>query len=410
MNIITITSILVTFCAVFSYINYRFFKLPTTIGIMVMALVLSATVLILPTLGVNILPVVRDVLHSIDFSATLLHGMLSFLLFAGALHVKLETLKKQKYIVSILAFFGTLFSTGAIGLITFYLSQLLGFNLPFIYALLFGALISPTDPIAVMAILKKAGVPDSLKTKVVGESLFNDGIAVVLFIALLGIATEGNSSASHVLLLFVQEAIGGAALGLLLGYVVFLMLRSVDNYQVEIFLTLALVMGGYELARLLHTSGPIAMVVAGLIIGNRGRALAMSKQTQQNLDNFWELVDEFLNAVLFLLIGFELLVIPFNATALQAGLILIPTLLSIRYLSVLIPVHFLQKKRTFSPGAVHILTWGGLRGGISVALVLSLPEGEIRNQLLLITYCIIMFSILVQGLTIGRLVRRVGVK
>ncbi len=406
MSIITISSILVTFCALFSYINYRFIKLPTTIGIMVIALILSALMLFLPFLGIDVLPYAHEILDNIDFSEALLHGMLSFLLFAGALHVNLNDLKQQKYIVSIMAFFGTIFSTVLVGVLSYRLFPLLGFDISFIQALLFGALISPTDPIAVMAILKKAGVPKSLETKVVGESLFNDGIAVVLFVALLGMTTHGNTDISHIALLFVEEAIGGAILGGVLGYIAFLMLRSVDNYQVEIFLTLALVMGGYELATALHMSGPIAMVVAGLLMGNIGRSLAMSEKTKQDLDDFWELIDEFLNAVLFLLIGFELLVIPFNSSALIAGLIFIPSLLLIRYISVLLPVTLLKRIRVFSPGAVNILTWGGLRGGISVALVLSLPTGEMRDYLLLVTYCIVMFSILVQGLTIGMLVKK----
>lgn len=410
MSIITISSILVSFCALFSYINYRFIKLPNTIGIMLIALVFSAVILALPLFHVDALSYARSVLNSVDFSETLLHGMLSFLLFAGALHVDLGSLKKQKFIVSFMAFFGTLFSTAIVGLFVFYLFPVLGFNISVIQALLFGALISPTDPIAVMSILKKAGVPKTLEVKVVGESLFNDGIAVVLFIALLGIKMHGEIEVSHVASLFVQEAIGGAILGLILGYITFLMLRSVDNYQVEIFLTLALVMGGYELATVLHTSGPIAMVVAGLLVGNVGRSLAMSDHTKENLDNFWELIDEFLNALLFLLIGFELLVIPFNQSALIAGIIMIPSLLFIRYVSVFVPVSILKKFRSFSPGVINILTWGGLRGGVSVALVLSLPSGENRDFLLLVTYCIVMFSIVVQGLSISKLVEYYKVK
>lgn len=401
MSLITIASILITFCALFSYINYRFIKLPTTIGIMVIALVLSTAMLFLPVLGVEALPYARRILDSINFSETLLHGMLSFLLFAGALHVDLNSLKQQKYIVSVLAVFGTIFSTFAVGYAAFYIFRFFGFDIPFIYTLLFGALISPTDPIAVMAILKKAGVPTSLEIKVVGESLFNDGIAVVMFIAILGIATKGEINPQHIAFLFLEEAVGGAILGLVMGYITFLMLRSVDNYQVEIFLTLALVMGGYELARAINVSGPIAMVTAGLLVGNIGRSLAMSDRTKENLDNFWELIDEFLNAVLFLLIGFELLALSFNTSAFYSGLVLIPTLLAIRYLSVFLPVGVLCRFRKFSPGATNILTWGGLRGGLSVAMVLSLPTGEIRDLFLLVTYCIVMFSILVQGLTIG---------
>ncbi len=405
MGVISLTSILVTFCAVFSYINYRYIKLPTTIGIMVMALGLSVVVLLLPVVGIDILPLVREGFGEIDFSKTLLDGMLSFLLFAGALHVNWENLHAQKYIVFILAFFGTLVSTVLVGGTCWYLFPFLGFEISFIHALMFGALISPTDPIAVMAILKKAGVPKTLETKVVGESLFNDGVAVVIFLVLLGIATQGHAEPSHVAMLFVEEAIGGAVLGAVLGYITFLMLRSVDNYQVEIFLTLALVMGGYQLAQVLHTSGPIAIVIAGLIVGNIGRAHAMSDMTKQNLDNFWELIDEFLNAILFMLIGFELVMIPFNETAFYAGLIMIPGLLLIRTLSVTAPVAILGRFRTFSKGVIPILVWGGLRGGLSVAMVLSLPTGDLRDFLLLVTYCIVLFSILVQGLTIGRLSR-----
>lgn len=403
MSIITITSILVVLCALFSYINYRFIKLPTTIGIMLMALVLSMIIMVMPALGLNILPSVQQIMSGIDFSETLLRGMLSFLLFAGALHVNWGNLRDQKYVVSLMAIFGTVLSTVLVGLIVYHIFPVLGFNISFIYALLFGALISPTDPIAVMAILKKAGVQKTLETKVVGESLFNDGIAVVIFLSLLDIAASGEATVSHVAALFVEEAVGGVILGTVLGSVVFFMLRSVDNYKVEIFLTLALVMGGYELASSLHTSGPIAMVVAGLIIGNIARAKAMSNHTKENLDNFWELIDEFLNAILFLLLGFSLLIIEFNQAALYAGLIMIPLLLMIRYLSVLLPVTLLKNFRSFSPGVVNILTWGGLRGGISVALVLSLPTGDVRDFLLLVTYCIVMFSIIVQGLTIGKL-------
>ena len=405
MSIITITSILVTFCALFSYINFRFIKLPTTIGIMVMALIAASFIMLTPFLGIDILDSAHEMMDGIDFSETLLHGMLSFLLFAGALHINWAGLREQKYIISFMALIGTLLSTTLVGLIVYTLFPILGFDISLIYALLFGALISPTDPIAVMAILKKAGVAKSLETKVVGESLFNDGIAVVVFLVLLGIAQHGEVSAPHIALLFVEEAIGGALVGGVLGYITFLMLRSVDNYQVEIFLTLALVMGGYELARMLHTSGPIAMVVAGLIVGNVGRSHAMSAHTKENLDNFWELIDEFLNAILFLLLGLSLLIIEFDKTALQAGLVMIPILLAVRYLSVAIPVTVLKRVRSFSPGAINILTWGGLRGGISVALVLSLPPSEVRDFLLLVTYCIVMFSIIVQGLSIGKLAR-----
>ncbi len=405
MSIISIASILVSLCAVFAYVNYRLLRLPTTIGIMVIALVLSLGVLILNSFGVDVKTSIEPLINNIDFSEALLHGMLSFLLFAGAMHVNLDHLLEQKWIVGILASFGTIFSTFAVGFITYYLFAALGFEIPLIYALIFGSLISPTDPIAVMAILRKAGVPKTLETKVVGESLFNDGIAVVVFIGLLSIATKGQASAGEIAMLFAQEAIGGVLLGLLLGYITYRLLATVDDFPLEILLTLALVMGGYELAHTLHTSGPIAMVVAGLLIGNHGKKYAMSERTREHLGNFWELVDEFLNAVLFLLIGLELLLVKPDSTAIIVGIIMIPTLLGIRLFSVWTPVAILKKHRSFSPNVVKILTWGGLRGGISVALVLSLPAGEIRDFLLITTYCIVLFSIIVQGLTIEKVAK-----
>lgn len=406
MSIITIIAILVTLCAVFSYINFKLFKLPPTIGIMVIALILSLLMLILDAVGIPVKDNITDIIKQIDFKATLLDGMLSFLLFAGALHVNLEDLAKQKWIVGIMAGFGTFFSTFLIGTTSYYLFGLFGLDIPYIYCLLLGAIISPTDPIAVMAILKSVGIKKSLETKIVGESLFNDGIAVVIFISLLQIATKGDASAVDIAKLFVQEALGGALLGLVLGYITYRMMRDIDNYQIEILLTLALVAGGYELAMSLHMSGPIAMVVAGLLIGNHGKKFAMSKTTKQNLDNFWELCDEFLNAILFLLIGLEILVLSFDINTIWLGFVLIPITLAIRFIAISIPVTLLKTKREFSNHVIKILTWGGLRGGISVALALSLPAGPERDLLLMITYIIVLFSIIVQGLTIGKLVRR----
>jgi CPA1 family monovalent cation:H+ antiporter len=406
MSIITISSILITLSALFAYINIRFLKLPHTIGIMILALACSLLIIASSLFGTDTIYYARNFVEHIDFSETLMHGMLSFLLFAGALHVNLTDLKGQRWIIAMLAGGGTLISTALVGVSVYYISPLVGFEIPFLYALLFGSLISPTDPVAVMAILKKAGCPKPLETKVVGESLFNDGIAVVVFLAILGAIVDGNASASHISMLFIKEALGGGILGFVLGLIVFFMLKSINNYQVEILVTLALVMGGYELAHLLHTSGPIAMVVAGLVIGNHGRKHAMSDDTRKNLDNFWELCDEFLNAVLFLLIGLEILLLDFSTPALLMGVIMIPLLLLIRAFAVGVPIKLLQKRKTFSAGAFSILTWGGLRGGISVALVLSMPEGEIRDFLLVATYCIVLFSIIVQGLTIGSLVKK----
>jgi len=407
LNIITIASLLITLCAIFSYINYRFVKLPTTIGVMIIALVLSLLASALPLLGfTELVEHAREFMDAINFTETLMHGMLSFLLFAGALHVRFDHLEKQKTVVATMALFGTLLSTVLVAVVVSWLCPLFGFQIPFIYALIFGALISPTDPVAVMAILRQAGVAKSLETKVVGESLFNDGVAVVLFLTLLGIAINGNTTAGQVVGLFVQEVIGGTILGVIAGYGTYLMLRDVDDYKVEILLTLALVMGSYELATQLHLSGPIAIVIAGLIIGNIGKERAMSQSTRERLSNFWELIDELLNVVLFLLIGLEVLVLSFSTSIMEIGLLMIPLLLIIRLICVSLPVLALkQMGMEFSSNAIRVLTWGGLRGGISVALVLSLPVGEIRRNLLLITYCIVLFSIVVQGLTIARVAR-----
>lgn len=406
MDIIAISSVLVTLCAIFGYINLRFIGLPAAIGIMMLALVLSLVILALPYVGLDITPQVQLFMGSIDFSETLLDGMLSFLLFAGALHVKLDYLREQKWMVGALAAFGTLFCAAATGGVAYLLFPLFGLDVPWIYALLFGALIAPTDPVAVMAILRKVGVKKSLETKVVGESLFNDGIAVVLFLVLLHVLNGEEATVSSISTLFLLEVGGGALLGLGLGYVVYRMLASIDHYQVEILLTLALVMGGYQLASSLHLSGPIMMVVAGLLIGNHGRKHAMSEQTRTNLDNFWELCDEFLNAVLFLLVGLEVFILSNELMAYEAGLLMIPLLLLIRLVSVSIPVGILGRWRQFSKGVIPILTWGGLRGGISVALALSLPQSPERDFILVVTYCIVVFSIVVQGLTIGKLVQR----
>ena len=409
MDVLQIAALLLSLAAVFSYINYRFVHLPTTIGLMLIALLVSLSLLGLDKLGM-MFPAewARHILDEVDFNITVLHGMLSFLLFAGALHVNLDDLAQQKWVIIILASIGVLVSTFIIGGLTWWLLGVLGLHLELLYCLLFGALISPTDPIAVLAILKTAGAPKSLETKIAGESLFNDGVGVVIFLALLGIATSGEVSVEEVAELFLVEAIGGVLFGLLIGWVTYRMLASVDNYQVEILLTLALVMGGYALAGAVHVSGPIAIVVAGLLIGNHGRVLAMSEKTRQHLDTFWELVDEILNAVLFVLIGLEVLALTFHEAYLPAALMLIPAVLLARFVSVGVPVTLMRRYRSFSPHAVKILTWGGLRGGISVALALSLPSGVERDAILAITYSVVVFSILVQGLSVGRLVRKSG--
>ncbi len=406
MEVLDLAALLLTLAAIFSYINFRFLKLPTTIGIMLIAMLISVSLVVLGHCGFEgIQNKATVVLEGIDFNKALMHGMLSFLLFSGALHVNLEDLAKHKWIISILATFGVVMSTFIVGSIAWIVFWIVGLKLPFIYCLLFGSLIAPTDPIAVIGILKKAGVPKSLETKITGESLFNDGVAVVVFLVIMGIVTGGHDvTAGHIMLLFVEEAIGGVLFGLAIGWLAYRMLKSVDNYQVEVLLTLALVMGGYALAHAIHVSGPIAMVVAGIFIGNRGRLFAMSENTREHLDSFWELMDEILNAVLFLLIGLEILVITINGSYLIAGLLMIPAVLLARFISVGLPVTFMRLLRDFSPNAVKIMTWGGLRGGISVALALSVPSGPEREALLTVTYIIVIFSILVQGLTIERFV------
>ena len=406
MEVLDLAALLLTLAAIFSYINFRFLKLPTTIGIMLIAMLISISLVVLGHCGFeSIQNKATVVLEGIDFNKALMHGMLSFLLFSGALHVNLEDLDQHKWIISILATFGVVMSTFMVGSIAWMVFLLIGLKLPFIYCLLFGSLIAPTDPIAVIGILKKAGVPKSLETKITGESLFNDGVAVVVFLVIMGIVTGGHDvTAGHIMLLFVKEAIGGVLFGLAIGWLAYRMLKSVDNYQVEVLLTLALVMGGYAFAHAIHVSGPIAMVVAGIFIGNRGRLFAMSENTREHLDSFWELMDEILNAVLFLLIGLEILVLTIKGNYLIAGLIMIPVVLLARFISVGIPVTFMRRIRDFSPHAVKIMTWGGLRGGISVALALSLPNGPEREALLTVTYIIVIFSILVQGLTIERFV------
>ena len=408
MSLFHILAVLLTAAAVFSYINHRFLGLPTTIGIMLIALVFSLVLNLLGPVGIQLEHEVEVMLGSIDFDETLLHGMLSFLLFAGALHVNLNDLSQQRGIILVLATFGVVAATFIIGGASWIVFGFLGLDIPFIYCLLFGALISPTDPIAVLGILKQSNAPKSLEAKIAGESLFNDGVAVVMFLVIARIAAGGTElSAGDVALIFSQEAIGGVLFGLGAGGITYWMLKSVDNYQVEVLLTLALVTGGYTLAEALHLSAPIAIVVAGLLIGNHGRLLAMSEKTREHLDTFWELVDEVLNAVLFVLIGLEVLVLVFSREYLLAGLLAIPIVLLARFVTVGIPVTIMRRFRDFTPKAIQILTWGGLRGGISVALALSLPAGEIRDALVAVTYAVVIFSILVQGLTIGPLIRSI---
>jgi len=407
MSLFDIIALLITLTAVFSFINHCTLKLPMTIGVMLIGLLMSLSLLILKPLGLDLTIQANAFLKSIDFNQTLMHGMLSFLLFAGALHVNLADLAKQKWLIASLATLGVLASTVIVGGLLWFALALTDINLPFIYCLVFGALISPTDPIAVLAILRTVHAPKSLETQITGESLFNDGVGVVIFLLISGFALgEIDITTSSVVIFFLQEALGGAVFGFVAGGITYTMLKRVDNYQVEILLTLALVAGGYSLAEALHVSAPIAVVVAGLMIGNHGRSLAMSDTTREHLDTFWELIDEILNAVLFVLIGLEILLIAFDSQLLIAGGFSIVIVLIARFVSVIIPVFCIKKFRELSPGVTKILTWAGLRGGISVALALSLPASAEREIILAITYCVVVFSILVQGLTIGKLIKR----
>jgi CPA1 family monovalent cation:H+ antiporter len=395
--------------ALLAYVNYRFVGMPTTIGVMAVALAFSLVLVGLDALGVahGLRQYEESLLRSIDFSDVLMQGMLSLLLFAGALHVDLSELKTYRWPVGALAVLGTLLSTLAVGYGMWLALPLAGLHLPLMYCLLFGALISPTDPIAVMGILKSAGAPKELELVIAGESLFNDGVGVVIFSLLLGMLSSGLAPTPRQgAELLLHEAGGGLLFGLGLGYVTFRLLKSVDNYQVEVLLTLAAVTGGYALASKLHLSGPLAMVVAGLIIGNHGRALAMSDTTRRYLDMFWELIDEMLNATLFVLIGMEVLLVVFSLNELVAAGVAVAVTLSARLLTVGLPVRLLRRVFHLPPGSWKVLTWGGLRGGISVALALSLPAGAERDTVVALTYGVVVFSILAQGLSIGYVTRK----
>jgi CPA1 family monovalent cation:H+ antiporter len=407
MTLFQLLATLLTLAALSSYFNHRVLRLPQTIGVMLVALVVSLALQLAGPLGSGAEALAATLLHAVDFDDALLHGMLAFLLFAGALHVNLDDLARQARVIALLATLGVLGATFLAGGFAWLVFAVVGVDVPLIWCLVFGALIAPTDPIAVLGILKTAGAPKSLATKITGESLFNDGVAVVVFLVLLGVAS-GTTPAEPgaIAWLFLQEAVGGALFGAAGGWLAYRMLATVDNYQVEVLITLALATGLYALAEAWHLSAPIAIVVAGLLIGNHGRRLGMSERTREHLDTFWELVDETLNAVLFLLIGMELLVLSFRGEYLVAGLLLIPAVLLARLLSVGLPVHLLRTWRSFSPHVIKILTWGGLRGGISVALALSLPPSPVRDPLVAATYVVVVFSILVQGLTIGPLLRR----
>ncbi len=412
MDYFLITTVLVALSAIFGYINVRFLKLPNTIGLMLITIVFTFAVLGLSYFDSTLLNAEKYIITHIDFKTVLLDVMLSFLLFAGALHTNFEQLKVQRGPVLAFSTLGVLTSTFLVGTVMYYVLMLFGLDVAYIYCLLFGALISPTDPIAVLGILKQAGVPKKLETKIVGESLFNDGVGVVVFLTIYQIASLGseNVAAVDVAILFGQEVIGGIALGLLLGWVTFRLMRSIDDYDIEVIITLAAVMVGTAVAQYFHLSAPLAMVTAGLMVGmDTVRDSAMSEITESYVDKFWELIDILLNTILFVLIGMEMLVLTFEGNYILAGLLAIPIILLCRFTSLLLPINFFKKKLNFVPNTNLIMTWGGLRGGISIALALGLTEVMHRDLFLVITYIVVVFSILVQGLTVSKLVKKLKV-
>ena len=412
MTFLQITSLLIVLAGGFGAINHLFLKLPSAIGVLVVSLLASFVLLgadlVMPSLGIA--DTVRGIVTGIDFSEALLEGMLGLLLFAGALHVKLGDLKAQWRVVFLMATLGIALSTVIVG---FGFSWLTG--MPLLVAMVFGALISPTDPVAVLGVLREADLPKALETKIAGESLFNDGVGYVVFLVLVGLAfptADAHGPATNPLagaaILFFQEAVGGAVLGLVLGWLTFRIMRRIDDYPLEVLLTLGLAFGGYELAVWLHVSAPIMAVCAGLLIGDVGTSKGMSEQTRTYVAGFWELIDEILNAVLFLLIGFEVFAIAFDDDVLLTATAAIALALLARFVAVAVPITLLRPFRSFNTGVIPIMTWGGLKGGISVALALSLPEGEWKPLILTCTYVVVIFSIIVQGLTVARLANRVG--
>ncbi|MCO5945913.1 cation:proton antiporter [Mucilaginibacter flavidus] len=403
-----IISILILLTAIFAYGNDRWIKWPPTIGIMVIALLSSILIAIFGSLIPGFSSKALLLVSNINFEQVLMKIMLAFLLFAGALHVDASELKKEFWPVMLMATIGTFISTFLVSVMAYYLFAAFGLQIPYIYCLLFGALISPTDPIAVMGILKQAGIPKTLEVKITGESLFNDGVGVVVFLTIFEVAVSGTTkfSIGNTALLFLKEAGGGLLFGAILGYLAYLLIKSIDNYRVEVLITLTVVMCGYSLADYLHLSGPLAIIIAGIIMGTKGKGEGLSEISRDYLGKFWDLTDEIFNAILFLLIGLEMLVIKVNPTIMIIGGIMVGVVLFARLLCVAVPVLFLKIWIKFEKNAILMLTWGGLRGGLSVAMALSIPEAMHRDEFVLITYVIVVFSIVVQGLTIGKLAKR----
>ena len=419
MNAFDTAAVLLAVAALSGYLNHRILRLPATTGTLAVALVSSLLLVavdqVVPAWGLR--DAIAAFLGEIDFNEALMHGMLSFLLFAGALHINLDDLLDQKWTIGALATIGVLISTAAVGGMMYGVFRLFGFDIPFMVCLVFGALISPTDPIAVMGLLKELKAPRSLEAQIAGESLFNDGVAVVLFFALASAAglqgadevLEITANAAGLTGFFLREVLGGAAPGLGLGWVGYHALKSLNDHPLELLITLALVMFTYSLSFWVHVSGPIAVVVEGLLIGNPGRRFAMSDKTREHVDAFWQMLDEILNAVLFLLLGIEVFAVPGGVTPIAVGLLAVPMTLLARLISVTLPITAMSLRGPYRRGLVPVLTWSGLRGGISVAMVLSLPPFPAREYLLAATYAVVVFSILVQGLTVRRVLTYYGV-
>ncbi len=411
-SVFTIAAVVLTLAAVFGYLNHRWLRLPQSIGLVIIALLASLGVIVLDAFlpQAQFQSAMRSLLSKIDFQEALMKGMLSFLLFAGALHIDLGDLLLRKWAIASMATAGVLISTFLVGLSIYFTADALGVGIPLAYCLVFGALISPTDPVAVLGILKTIYVPKELEAMIAGESLFNDGVGVVVFTILAALAAGAGGggealTVSGVLGLFLSEAAGGAALGLASGWIAYRAIKTIDEHNLEVMITLALVMMTYTVAFAIHVSGLIAVVVAGLLIGNHGTRFAMSENTRDHVQKFWSLLDEVLNAALFLIIGFEVIALTFTGGTLWLMAAAVPIVLASRFISVAAPISLLGLKRNYARGAIPVLTWGGLRGGISVALALSLPEGPEKSPILAVTYGVVIFSIIVQGLTIKRVVK-----
>ena len=406
-------SIIFSIAAFFSFINYKWLKLPATIGLMAMSLVTIVLIWLSKSIFPDFYIFFCDIVTNSDFKTLLFDGILSFLLFAGALHVNIDELAKEKWSVALFATLGVLISTGIVGGITFYVAQWIGVELSFLNALLFGALISPTDPIAVLAILKKTSIAKNLQTKIEGESLFNDGIGVVVFSGILllsgsGISAEEGSIGLEIGTLFLEEAVGGIVYGAVLGFIGYSCIKSIhENPQLAVMISLAIAMGGYSIASLLHVSGPLAMVVSGIIIGNKINIASNKGTTRKLLNDIWEILDDVLNGVLFVLIGLSIHLLKFELDYLLLGVLAICIVLIARFLSVLLPYSLLKHSEKTPLKTVTILTWGGLRGGISIAMALSLADNPASEVILYITYSVVLFSILAQGLSIGALVKKI---